>query len=111
LKLFHADATTFHTGWFVESMATQVLVIFIVRTRGNPFRSRCSPWLVLSTLGVACLAILLPYSPLAALLGFAPLPGDLLLALGATVAAYLLLVLGVKQLFYRVWSRSAPAAG
>jgi P-type Mg2+ transporter len=46
LKIFHAGATLFHTGWFIESMATQVLVIFVIRTRGNPFRSHPNPWLV-----------------------------------------------------------------
>jgi len=103
LAVFHADASSFHTGWFVESMATQVLVIFVVRTRGNPLRSRCSPWLVASTTGVALLAILLPYTPLAGTLGFVPLPLAFMGALAVTVGVYLLLVQLVKLWFYRHW--------
>jgi P-type Mg2+ transporter len=104
LTVFHADAATFHTGWFVESMATQVLVIFVIRTRGNPFRSRCSPWLALSTIGVVLLAMLLPYTPLASLLGFVPLPAAFVAALAATVVLYLVLVQGVKRVFYARWA-------
>jgi P-type Mg2+ transporter len=110
LAVFHANAALFQTGWFVESMATQVLVIFIVRTRGNPFRSRCSPWLALSTVSAALLAILLPYTPVAAWFGFVPLPAAYLGALAATVAAYLLLVQRVKRAFYVHWTATPPTA-
>jgi Mg2+-importing ATPase len=110
LAVFHANAATFQTGWFVESMATQVLVIFVVRTRGNPFRSRCSPWLVLSTLGVATLAVTLPYTPIAAALGFVPLPLPFLAAIAATVVVYLLLVAMVKRVFYARWANTSGPA-
>ena len=66
LALFHADATLFHTGWFIESIASQVLVIFIVRTRKNPLRSRAHPWLVGCSLSVVAFAAALPFTPLGA---------------------------------------------
>ncbi len=57
LHVFHAGEKLFHTGWFIESMATQVLVIFIIRTRRNPFKSRPNLWLTLCSLSVVCLAV------------------------------------------------------
>jgi Mg2+-importing ATPase len=103
LWVFHAsdNAPLFHTGWFVESLATQTLVVFVIRTAGNPLTSRPSRpllWAVLATVGVATL---LPYSPLGGLLGFTPLPAALLGAIALLAATYLLLVQFVKSWFYR----------
>jgi Mg2+-importing ATPase len=103
LAVFKASEVAFHTGWFMESMATQVLVIFVIRTRGNPLTSRCSPWLAASSLGIAVLAVLLPYTPAAATLGFVPLAPELLAALAATVVVYLLIVQFVKRLLLKYW--------
>jgi len=75
LHVFHAGPVLFHTGWFVESLATQTLVVFIIRTAGNPLRSRPSLPLTISALLVVAIGILLPYSPLAVPLGFTSLPG------------------------------------
>ncbi len=97
----HADEALFHTGWFVESIATQVLVIFVIRTRGNPLRSRPNRWLVLTSLGVVCAAMALPFSPLAPYLGFVPLPLDYFGLLAVLLGAYLVMVQGAKQWFYR----------
>jgi magnesium-transporting ATPase (P-type) len=88
----------FHTGWFVESLATQVLVIFVIRTAGSPFASRPSGWLAATSLGVVAAALVLPFSPVARVLGFVPLPPAFLAVL---VAAYLFAVEGVKRWFYR----------
>lgn len=69
--------TTFHlfrTGWFIESLATQVLVIFVIRTRGNPFRSRPHRLLAVASVGVVALAVALPFTPVAPSLGFVPPP-------------------------------------
>ena len=103
--VFRADASLFHTGWFVESIATQVLVIFIIRTRGSPWASRPHPWLVALALAVVAVAALLPLSPLAAFLGFVAPPPAFYAALAGIVAAYLVVVQGAKQLFYRAESR------
>jgi Mg2+-importing ATPase len=101
LKIFHAGETLFHTGWFVESLATQVLVIFIIRTHKNPFRSRPNPWLTGCSLMVVALAVVLPFTPLAGYLGFEPLPPLFFLVLAGLVMLYLLIAEQVKQWFYR----------
>ena len=91
----------FHTGWFVESLATQTLVVFVIRTAGSPFRSRPSPALLASVLAVVAIALALPCTAVGALLGFVPLPGGLLAAIAALTLTYLLLVQVVKRWFYR----------
>jgi Mg2+-importing ATPase len=101
LHLFHAGERLFHSGWFVESLATQVLVIFVIRTRGNPLRSTPSAILTASSLVVVAMATALPYTPLGARLGFVPAPGLFLLILAGTVVVYLVMVQAVKTLFYR----------
>ena len=97
LKIFHASEALFHTGWFVESLATQTLVLFVIRTAGNPFRSRPSLPLAITTGLIVLVGILLPFSPLAEVFGFTPLPAMFFLFLGGTVITYLLLVELVKR--------------
>jgi Mg2+-importing ATPase len=101
LHLFHAGEALFHTGWFVESLATQLLVVFVIRTRRNPLRSRPSGALTLTTLAVVAFGALLPYTPLGTRLGFVPVPGLFFLILAGMVVAYLLSVQAAKQWFYR----------
>jgi Mg2+-importing ATPase len=97
LKFFHASEQFFHTGWFVESLATQTLVIFIIRTAGAPLRSRPSAALAVTTLLVVLIGTTLPFTPLASWLGFTPLPAGFFLFLIAVVGAYLLLVETLKR--------------
>ena len=97
LKVFHASEQFFHTGWFVESLATQTLVIFVIRTAGNPFRSRPSLALTITTIAVVLFAALLPYTPLGALLGFVALPVSFLLFTALATGTYLILVELVKR--------------
>jgi len=101
LKLFHASEPLFHTGWFVESLATQTLVLFIIRTAGNPLRSRPSLPLMSTALLVVLVGILLPFTPLAIPLGFTPLPGAYFLFLIGVTSTYLLLVELVKRRLMR----------
>jgi Mg2+-importing ATPase len=100
---FHAstDPRLFHTGWFVESLATQTLVVFVIRTAGNPLKSRPSRSLLISVLAVVVIAAALPYTPLGTLLHFVPLPVALLAAIAGLALTYLLLVQAVKTWFYR----------
>ena len=105
---FRASETAFHTGWFIESIATQVLVVFIIRTRANPIKSRCSWWLAISSFGIVLVAVAVPFSPIAGILGFVPLPLTLLGVLALIVIAYLVLVQVVKQLLNRLVSRRQP---
>ena len=101
LRLFAADEALFRTGWFVESMATQVLVIFVIRTRRLPWRSRAHPWLTATSLGVVAVAMALPFTPLAPYLGFTALPWSFFALLVSLLVAYLTLVEAGKQWFYR----------
>jgi len=103
LWVFHASTNEplFHTGWFVESLATQTLVVFVIRTAANPLKSRPSRPLLLSVLAVVAFATVLPYTPLGRLLLFTPLPMSLLGAIAFLAATYLLLVQVVKSWFYR----------
>ncbi|HET9952725.1 MAG TPA: magnesium-translocating P-type ATPase [Candidatus Eisenbacteria bacterium] len=101
LRVFHAGEELFHTGWFVESLATQVLVIFVIRTRGNPFRSKPSGLLTATALAVVAIAAALPFTPLGKDLGFVPIPPGFFAVLAAMVVVYLGLVEVVKRWFYR----------
>jgi P-type Mg2+ transporter len=92
LRVFHADDALFHTGWFIESLATQTLVLFVIRTMGNPFRSRPSRALTVTTLAIVGIGTALPVSPIAGLLGFTRLPLAYLAFLVPAVLTYLLLV-------------------
>ena len=100
LWVFNATEALFQTGWFMELLATQVLVIFIIRTRGSPLRSRPNPVLAGTSLAVAAVGILLPYTAIGRWFGFVPLPLAFLAALGAMVVCYLVLAEGVKRWFY-----------
>ncbi len=101
LKVFSAGEALFHTGWFIESIATQVLVIFVIRTRGNPFKSRPNIALTITSLTVVLLAVALPFTPFAASLGFVAPPPLFFLILLAMVLGYLVTVEFVKRYFYR----------
>ncbi|HET6206690.1 MAG TPA: magnesium-translocating P-type ATPase [Terracidiphilus sp.] len=103
LWLFHAssNAALFRTGWFVESLATQTLVVFVIRTAGNPFQSRPSGRLLMGVVAVTAAGALLPYTRLGVLLGFTPIPLALLGAIALLASTYLFLVQAVKTWFYR----------
>jgi Mg2+-importing ATPase len=105
-RVMHANAALFHTGWFIESLATQVLVIFVIRTRGNPLRSRPSRVLIATAALVVGTALLLPFTPLGATLGFVRPPAVLFAVVAATVVVYLFAVELVKRLFYRHLART-----
>ncbi len=97
LHFFHAGEVLFHTGWFVESLATQTLVLFVIRTPRNPLRSRPSWPLAITTIVIVVVGVILPYSPLAGVLGFEPLPAGYFLFLTAASLTYLVLVEIVKR--------------
>jgi P-type Mg2+ transporter len=101
LHVFRAGEALFHTGWFLESLATQILVIFVIRTRRSPFRSRPSALLAIASLGVVAVTLLLPYTGLGARVGLVPLPADFFLVLLGMVAVYLVAAEGAKRWFFR----------
>jgi len=100
LRVFHADEKLFHTSWFIESLATQILVIFVIRT-AYPLRDRPHPALIASSLLAFAVAVVLPYSPLAPWLGFVPIPAALMGALALVTITYLALVYVVKRWFFK----------
>lgn len=101
LGVLHAGPVQFRTGWFVESLATQTLIIFAIRTRRIPFvRSRPGAILVLATSAAIGVGILLTISPVASRLGFTPLPWQFFTALVLLTVGYLVLVEITKSVFY-----------
>jgi Mg2+-importing ATPase len=108
---FGAGATLFRSGWFVESLATQSLVIFAIRTHRVPFfHSRPSKALTIATFACVSVGVALPFSPLAGVLGFTALPAAFLAALVVMICLYLVLIELGKRRFYRVVTRGTPLA-
>lgn len=101
LFVFHANEQLFHTGWFVESLVTQTLVVFVIRTAGNPLKSRPSRALTLAVLAVVLTGFVLPFTPLGGLFGFTPMPPLLIATILVLAVTYLGLVQVVKKRFYR----------
>ncbi|MDB5712488.1 MAG: magnesium-translocating P-type ATPase [Sphingomonas bacterium] len=89
LLLFHVSPPAFRTAWFLESMATQILVIFVIRTNGRPWRDLPRPALVASSLGALMVAMVLPFTPAAGWFGFVAPPLAATSFLGLLVIAYL----------------------
>ncbi|MHA0286251.1 magnesium-translocating P-type ATPase [Mycobacterium sp. C3-094] len=111
LGVLHAGPVEFRTGWFVESLATQTLIIVAIRTRRVPFlRSRPAAVLIATTSAAIATGVLLTLSPVATSLGFTPLPWQFFAALTALTAAYLVLVDVTKTMFYAEPSRSAAGS-
>ncbi|MGD0948380.1 MAG: magnesium-translocating P-type ATPase [Candidatus Binatia bacterium] len=111
LWVLHAGPDLFRSGWFVESLATQTLVIFVIRTRRVPFvRSRPSLPLLIATLACAVVGAILPFSPLAHLLGFRPLPASFLAILILMIGTYLALVELAKVYFFAPPAKQPLAA-
>ena len=100
--LFHFDVATFQAGWFIESLATQVLVIYIIRTQKIPFlQSWPSKYLVYTTLSAVVLGIILTTKGIGTFFGFSPLPLKAFAAIFALVIIYLILMELVKRVFYK----------
>jgi len=91
-------AALFHTGWFVESLMTQTLVIHVIRTNAIPFiQSRASWQLTMTSILIMLIGAVLPFSPLAKPLGFVPLPWQFWLILAATLLCYVSLTQVIKM--------------
>ena len=102
LKNAAGDAALFHTGWFVESLFTQTLIIHVIRTNKIPFlQSRASNALIATSLIIVAVGAYLPYSPLAAVLGLVALPQLYWLLLAGMLLCYVVLTQVVKTWFYR----------
>jgi Mg2+-importing ATPase len=97
LTLFHSSEALFHTGWFVESLTTQTLVLFVIRTAGNPWSNRPSRPLMATIVVVVLVGMILPFTRVATDLGFVPLPRAFFFFLIIATGTYLALVELVKR--------------
>ena len=101
LLVFDASEAQFRTAWFMESVVSASMVVLVIRTRRPFFRSMPAPWLLVTTLLVAAVTVGLPYTPLAGIFDFVPLPGRFLVATSAIVALYVAAAEQLKHRFYR----------
>ncbi|MGB3416005.1 MAG: magnesium-translocating P-type ATPase [Mesorhizobium sp.] len=112
LLLMHANAGTFRTGWFVESLLTQLVIVLVIRTHQSFWRSRPSALLAWLTLAVGLLALAIPYLPGSTWFGFAPLPAPIMAGLVAITLIYLAASEATKRWFFArearlAWHRQA----
>ncbi|MCU7493920.1 MAG: magnesium-translocating P-type ATPase [Ignavibacteria bacterium] len=100
LLFLNATEIQFRTGWFVESVVSASLIVLIIRSRMPAFKSRPGKYLLITTLSIAIITLGLPYSPVAGILGFAPLPLSFILLIGLIVLLYIITAEIVKKIFY-----------
>jgi Mg2+-importing ATPase len=98
--VFHVAAPEFRTAWFLESMATQILVIFVIRTNGRPWADLPRPALALSSLGALLVAMVLPFTPVGGWFGFVAPPLVVVASIGGITLAYLVLAELLKSFLF-----------
>ncbi|MFE1744855.1 magnesium-translocating P-type ATPase [Coleofasciculus sp. H7-2] len=101
LLLLHANPAQFRTGWFMESVISASMIVLVIRTRQSILTSKPGKYLLMATIATAVITLLIPYTPLAGLLGFQPLPIAFLFVLAAIVGLYILCAENVKRVFYQ----------
>lgn len=101
-SVFHLPAASFQTGWFIESLATQTIVIFSIRTRKRFWKSRPSLYLIITSLLVVSFGFILPYTFIGDYFNFKPLPSNVLITIAGIVGVYLVVVETTKAIFYRM---------
>ncbi|MCJ7570120.1 MAG: cation transporting ATPase C-terminal domain-containing protein [Anaerolineales bacterium] len=101
LLVLHATMEEFRSGWFIESVMTELLVMLVIRTQRPFFRSRIGTMLLVSTAMIAAITILLPYLPFSSILGLTPLSIDLVLGLIGITLLYLVATEVTKRVFFR----------
>jgi Mg2+-importing ATPase len=106
LGIYHASKELFQTGWFIESLATQVLVIFIIRTRLSPLKSKPHPFLIFTSSLIICAGVLIPFMFFGKYFGFVNPPIDFLFIILLIVLAYLPLAELAKNWFF---SKASPS--
>jgi Mg2+-importing ATPase len=101
LLILHATTDQFRTGWFIESVISASVIVLVIRTRRSFFRSKPGKYLLIATLLIVVVTILFPFTPLAELLGFQPLPMTILLVIGMIVVLYIIAAEITKRSFYK----------
>jgi Mg2+-importing ATPase len=99
--LLHAGPHLFRSGWFLENVVTAAMIVLVIRTRKPFWRSKPSTPLLAATLGCVALTLLIPYTPMAKIFGFIPLPPFFLFALGLILIVYVVVAETAKAIFYR----------
>ena len=99
--MFDAGAKEFQTAWFIESVISASLIVLIIRTQGAFYKSTPGKYLLLATVAVEVVVLYLPFSPVALVLGFTPLPVQLLLPIGGIILVYIIAAELIKKWFYR----------
>ena len=110
LLYFKTPEALFQSGWFVLSILTELMLLLVMRTQKPFFKSKPSPALLYSTLGVAVFTLLLPYLPVDSLLGISPIPPVVLLALLGVAMLYIIATEIAKHFFFRPKKRALPPA-
>jgi Mg2+-importing ATPase len=111
LYLFRASPDEFRTGWFIESLLTELVIALVVRTRHLFFRSRPGTLLLVSTLAVIAIALVLPYLPFISVFGFVPLPAPLMLAMIGLTVLYVVITEVAKKVFYSKMDKASVRSG
>jgi Mg2+-importing ATPase len=101
LMILHATTGQFRTGWFMESVISASVIVLVIRTRRSFFRSKPGKYLLIATLLIVAVTTLFPFTPLAGLLGFEPLPMTILLVIGMIVVLYIIAAEIAKKSFYK----------
>jgi Mg2+-importing ATPase len=101
LLVLHATQVQFRTGWFLESVVSASLIVLVIRTRQPFFKSRPGKFLLMATLSIVVVTVILPFTPLAEIFGFSPLPVSFLLLIGVVILLYIITAELVKTVFYK----------
>lgn len=101
LLVLHANPAQFRTGWFMESVISASMIVLVIRTRQSILKSKPGKYLLMATIAIVMVTLLIPYTPIAGLLGFQPLPIEFLLVLAAIVGLYIFSAENVKRVFYQ----------
>jgi P-type Mg2+ transporter len=101
LLVLHATQVQFRTGWFLESVISASMIVLVIRSRKPFFRSQPGKYLLITTLLIFGVTLILPYTPLASIFGFSPLPIHFILLIGLIVLCYIFTVEIVKKVFYK----------
>jgi P-type Mg2+ transporter len=101
LLVLHATQVQFRTGWFLESVISASIIVLVIRSRKPFFKSKPGKYLLIATLSILTVTLILPFTPLAGIFGFTPLPLPFIMLIGLTVLFYIFTAEIVKKVFYR----------
>ena len=101
LLILHAQPAQFRTGWFMESVISAAIIVLVIRSRRLFFKSQPGNYLLIATMAIVLVALIFPFTPLAKIFGFAPLPISFLVILGIIIVLYILTAELTKKIFYQ----------